>query len=167
MCTTEHRALLCCALALSFCTTTNSVVLSQLRSAQDSNTCVLRFNEKYSVNFRIFSNFTFWQCYLESVLKRVTVLKLQTTNNLSEVWKVYIFIMDQGKTIFTWFKILGYFCQSHENFSVDSWICLEAQKEIEMKRFYKITWNVSSLTLSCKFNKIVQTNEKGLLLLFF
>ena len=72
--------------------------------------------------------------------------------------------MDQGKTIFTWFKILGYFCQSHENFSVDSWICLEAQKEIEMKRFYKITWNVSSLTLSCKFNKIVQINEKDQLI---
>ena len=47
------------ALALSFCTTTNSVVLSQLRSAQDSNTCVLRFNEKYSVNFRFFFEFYF------------------------------------------------------------------------------------------------------------
>ena len=90
------------ALALSFCTTTNSVVLSQLRSAQDSNTCVLRFNEKYSVNFRIFSNFPFWQCFLESVLKRVTVLKLQTTDNLCEVLKVYIFIMDQGKKILIW-----------------------------------------------------------------
>ena len=104
VCTTECRALLHCALALSFCTTTNSVVLSQLRSAQDSNTCVLRFNEKYLVNFRKLPNFSFWQCFwnLESDLKRVTVLKLQTTDNLCEVWKVYIFIMDQGKKFFIW-----------------------------------------------------------------
>ena len=122
--------------------------------------CVLTRNIQWiSEFFRIFLfDSAIWS--LESVLNRVTVLKkLQTTHYFCEVWKVHIFIMDQGKTIFIWFKILGYFCQSH--FSDDSWICLEAQKEIEMKRFYKITWNVSSLTRSCKFSEIVQINEKG------
>ena len=55
------------------------------------------------------------------------------------------------------FRVLSFFyrCQSHENFSVDSWICLEALEVFKLgfleinwnEEFYKITWNVSSLSL--------------------